>query len=64
LVALIGLASVLEGTRLSVHDDRLTVQSTLPVSRARLLLTFARDALNRPVPELSSTRQDDSSRQE
>jgi len=64
LVALIGLADVLHGTRLAVHDDRLTVHSTLPVSRARMLLTFARDALNRPVPELRSTWQDDSRRQE
>jgi hypothetical protein len=59
LVALIGMDSVLRDSTLALHDLQIDAHSTLPVSRARLLLGFLRDALNRPMPALSSARQDD-----
>jgi hypothetical protein len=64
LVALIGLDGVLRDTTFALHGNLLHVHSTLPVTRARLLIGFARDALNRPQPAVSSTRQGDSPPQE
>jgi hypothetical protein len=58
LVALIGLDGVLRDTHLTLHGSQLEAHSTVPISRARLLLGFARDALDRPVPELSSAKHD------
>jgi hypothetical protein len=58
LVALVGLAGVLRDTRLAVHGSQLEAHSSLPISRARLLLGFARDALDRPISGLSSARHD------
>jgi hypothetical protein len=58
LVALVGLSGVLRDTRLAVHGTQLEAHSSLPISRARLLLGFARDALDRPVAGLSSAKHD------
>jgi hypothetical protein len=58
LVALIGLDGVLRDTTLTVQDARLDTHAKVPMSRARLLLGFARDALGRPVPERSPKHDD------
>ena len=50
LVGLIGMDGVLRDTKIEQRGAQLTAQSSVPLSRARLLLAFARDALGRPRP--------------
>jgi hypothetical protein len=56
LVALVGLDGVLRQCTLALHGTAIEARTTLPMSRARLLLGFARDALSRTLPDRSGNR--------
>ena len=58
LVALIGLDSVLRDCTLVRKESLIDAHAQLPVSRAKMLLGFARDALSRTAPPPTSTSHD------
>jgi hypothetical protein len=56
LLALMGFASLLQNATLTTRDTTLEFHASVPLSQARLLLNFARDALGNPLRKPEPTR--------